>query len=220
MPTNSQLNSQQIDSKIHSFITQCQLEQSVLNQKHPEHIFTNNNQFNFSHNDAGVMVLLQRKPKWEFILTQKSKHLNKHAGQVAFPGGKFDTADTHILNTAYRETHEEIGIPEHHITPIYCVKPIMSRYNVNVHPILATLDDEATYQPDYQEVSHAFSVPIDYFVQTPITHYRVEQGLDAPAWKYEDFIIWGFTAGVLAHLIKLIFNVESISAFDFRPVKI
>ena len=59
---------------------------------------------------AAVLVVLwgsNDDPK--VILTQRSEHLKSHAGEVAFPGGKWDPEDTDLLQTALRETFEEIG---------------------------------------------------------------------------------------------------------------
>ena len=43
------------------------------------------------------------------IMTEKPKHLNIHAGEIAFPGGKWHENDHDLLDTALRETDEEIG---------------------------------------------------------------------------------------------------------------
>ncbi len=220
MQRNSQINSQQIDSKIRTFIARCQDVKLTEYKNHPDNRYSlSANRCQFSQSDAGVMVLLQQQPQWQFVLTQKAQHLNKHAGQVAFPGGKFDSSDLHILNTAYRETFEEIGIDANLIQPFYSVKPIMSRYNVKVHSFLALLDKNAVYKPDMKEVSHTFTVPIKYLVQTPLQHKIVEHNLEAPAWEVGNFMIWGFTAGVINHLLHIIFGVKNSSAFDFRFIK-
>jgi 8-oxo-dGTP pyrophosphatase MutT (NUDIX family) len=60
---------------------------------------------------AAVMLLLQGDPlDPHVILTQRAKHLNHHAGEVAFPGGMKEPGDQNLLATALRETEEEIGL--------------------------------------------------------------------------------------------------------------
>ena len=59
---------------------------------------------------AAVMVLLTDSAEPELIFTLRAKHLNQHAGEVCFPGGKWEPQDDSLLTTALRETHEEIGL--------------------------------------------------------------------------------------------------------------
>ncbi|MEE9512298.1 MAG: CoA pyrophosphatase, partial [Nitrosopumilaceae archaeon] len=58
---------------------------------------------------ASVLVLIYgTEPK--VIMTEKPKHLNIHAGEISFPGGKWNENDHDLLDTALRETDEEIGL--------------------------------------------------------------------------------------------------------------
>ncbi|RYZ32398.1 MAG: CoA pyrophosphatase [Sphingobacteriales bacterium] len=59
---------------------------------------------------AAVMVLMTEEVSPKIIFTLRSKHLNQHAGEVCFPGGKWEPQDHSLLTTALRETHEEIGV--------------------------------------------------------------------------------------------------------------
>ncbi len=58
---------------------------------------------------ASVLVIIyDTEPK--VIMIEKSKKLNIHAGEIAFPGGKWIEDDNDLLETALRETGEEIGL--------------------------------------------------------------------------------------------------------------
>ena len=62
--------------------------------------------------EAAILLALtceQDDPK--IILTKRAEHLRSHAGEVAFPGGKWEPGDNDLLMTALRETHEEIDLP-------------------------------------------------------------------------------------------------------------
>ena len=52
------------------------------------------------------------------LLTQRSAHLNDHAGQIAFPGGKIDATDASPLDAALREAEEEVGLTRDFVEPI------------------------------------------------------------------------------------------------------
>ncbi len=69
---------------------------------------------------ASVLIpLLESEGELFVLLTQRSKQLRSHAGQVSFPGGKQDTQDANSLETALRETHEEIGLPPENVEIIW-----------------------------------------------------------------------------------------------------
>ena len=62
--------------------------------------------------DAGVLMLIEERAQGPFVyLTKRANHLKHHPGQIAFPGGKTDPADTDQIDTALREANEEIGLP-------------------------------------------------------------------------------------------------------------
>ncbi|WP_025620955.1 NUDIX hydrolase, partial [Vibrio parahaemolyticus] len=66
--------------------------------------------------DAAVLIGFVDRPEGlQVILTKRAEHLRHHPGQISFPGGKFEPEDIHLVNTALRETNEEVGIEDKHI---------------------------------------------------------------------------------------------------------
>ena len=65
--------------------------------------------YNGTNKLASVLVVIYGKDPI-IVMTQKPKTLNFHAGEISFPGGKFDPNDSDLLDTALRETREEIGL--------------------------------------------------------------------------------------------------------------
>src|SRR5215468_6528665 len=64
--------------------------------------------------EAAVLVaLLQRDDELHVLYTRRSDRLASHRGEVAFPGGRFDRRDPHLLAAALREAYEEVGIEPH-----------------------------------------------------------------------------------------------------------
>lgn len=60
---------------------------------------------------AAVLIPVVRREQPGLLLTQRSPHMRKHAGQVAFPGGAVDSTDASLIAAALREAHEEVAIP-------------------------------------------------------------------------------------------------------------
>src|SRR6202030_3993581 len=67
---------------------------------------------------AAVLIPVIDRPQPTVLLTQRSTHLNEHAGQISFPGGKIDAADASPLDAALREAEEEIGLKRDFIDPV------------------------------------------------------------------------------------------------------
>ena len=62
---------------------------------------------------AAVLIPIVDHAQPTVLLTQRAAHLNDHAGQISFPGGKIDATDAAPLDAALREAEEEIGLDAH-----------------------------------------------------------------------------------------------------------
>ncbi|WP_252405299.1 NUDIX hydrolase, partial [Escherichia coli] len=67
---------------------------------------------------AAVLVPIIERDEPTVLLTQRSAHLNDHAGQVAFPGGKIDPTDASPRDAALREAEEEVGLDRSFVEPV------------------------------------------------------------------------------------------------------
>ena len=65
-----------------------------------------------------MCLFIEKNNKIYLILTKRSEKLNQHAGEISFPGGSLENQDKNSLMAAFRETYEEIGIPESRINVI------------------------------------------------------------------------------------------------------
>lgn len=69
------------------------------------------NRATLNQRQAAVLIPVVRREQPGLLLTQRSPHMRKHAGQVAFPGGAVDSTDASLIAAALREAHEEVAIP-------------------------------------------------------------------------------------------------------------
>ena len=93
-----------------------------------------------------AVLLIERSEgasDWQLLLTQRTAHLNSHAGEVAFPGGMKDETDVHLQATALRETAEEVGLQPHQLTVTGRLPRAFTRKGVEVHPYMARLQAPA-----------------------------------------------------------------------------
>ncbi len=160
---------------------------------------------------AAVLVpLVTRGDSLHVILTQRTGHLSRHPGQVAFPGGRIDDGDESPVAAALRETEEETGIERHFVEPLGYLDTYLTGTSYRVVPVVALLRSGFTVTPQPQEVADVFEVPLS-FLMNPAHHQRHSrewQGRERffYAMPYGERYIWGATAGMIRNLYGLVYE--------------
>lgn len=154
---------------------------------------------------AAVLVpLVQRDEGLTVLMTQRTAHLNSHAGQVSFPGGKTESHDVDAEDTALRETEEEIGLARERVELIGRLGTRTTGSGFHVTPVVGLIEGPTAFEPDPGEVETIFEVPLP-FVLNPENHKietRLIKGLERQFYvmPYDGFYIWGLTARLLVAL--------------------
>ena len=154
---------------------------------------------------AGVLVALVARPEGPTILlTQRTHHLKQHAGQIAFPGGGREPDDADILETALRETEEEVGLDRRHVEVLGRLEVYETTSAYAVTPVIGWVEPPLDLTVDPFEVEEAFEVPLA-FVLDPANHKRETMFRDGLQRHYyvlpwQGYHIWGATAGMLVNL--------------------
>lgn len=158
---------------------------------------------------AAVMIALTDEADPEVILTKRSANLSTHSGEVSLPGGRWDTTDPSLEYTALRETEEEIGVPADAVRVLGPLWKRATRWQVQVTPWLGVVSPDVKLTPNPGELDAIFRVPLSFFLADPrIRTDRVtidQRAVYLPAYQFEGYEIWGFTAGVLTEfLVKVL----------------
>lgn len=161
----------------------------------------------FELREAAVLVPLVDRPGGiTILLTRRTEHLRRHAGQIAFPGGRVEEGDRDHVATALRETEEEIGLPRDRIEPIGALDRYVTRTGFTVTPVVGLVHPPFSLSLDAHEVADSFEVPLD-FVLDPAN--RQTQGAEYQGivrhfyvFQYGPRHIWGATAGMLVNLAE------------------
>ncbi len=155
---------------------------------------------------AAVLVpLIDRGAGMTVLLTQRTEHLNDHAGQISFPGGRVEDHDADPIDTALRETEEEIGLTRDPIEVVGCLDTCVTGTGFKVVPVVGLVTPPFTLTLDSFEVADTFEVPLE-FVLDPANHERREAVFDGVGRRefyvlpYRDRYIWGATARMLVNL--------------------
>ena len=143
------------------------------------------------------------------IFTERTAHLNDHAGQVSFPGGRFEPADGSAVTTALREAEEEIGLAREAVEVVGCLDAHDTSSGFSVVPVIGLVAPSYSLTLDAFEVAEAFEVPLS-FLFDPANRRREEA-----FWRgrmhcydvYDDFeghMVWGVTARIVASLQEVL----------------
>ncbi len=154
-------------------------------------------------NKAAVLVgiCFSEKKQPSVLLTKRAGHLKNHPGQIAFPGGKFESEDRTLVNTALREAEEEIGLNRSIPKKLGILPKHETITKFLVTPIIFQLPYKLDLKIDKNEVDEVFYVPLEHFLT--LDNYRIQ----ARKWQeelryyyvvpYGPYYIWGATARIL-----------------------
>lgn len=157
---------------------------------------------------AAVMVLITDEANPQLVFTLRAKHMTSHAGEVCFPGGRWELQDVTLLASALRETHEEIGLQASHLEVLGALPARTTRAGTKVTPFVAVIPANYDFVPNEQELDVVFTVPLLELLndlQIRIDSYEYQNKKHhIPVYAYQDYEIWGFTAAVTAELLDLL----------------
>ena len=151
---------------------------------------------------AVLVIIYDSQPK--VLMIEKSKKLNWHAGEIAFPGGKWTEDDSDLLETALRETQEEIGIKVSRndvIGQLENVQTLNSGFTIT--PFVTVLDKIPQLKTTY-EVESVLQIPLIPLLQTLDDDLNPEHKSlqEMYTFTYNDKTVWGASARILKHLVN------------------
>jgi 8-oxo-dGTP pyrophosphatase MutT (NUDIX family) len=157
-----------------------------------------------SPRQAAVLILLfPSDDGLSFVLTRRAEHpQDVHSGQISLPGGSQEVSET-IIQTALRETHEELGIDP---SPIRIMGTLTALYippsDFDVHPVVGYTESRPLWYPDPVEIAEAIECPVSWILDN--TKKVVEDWdinglqLRVPWYDVHRHHVWGATAIILS----------------------
>lgn len=185
-----------------------------------------------NYSPSAVMLLLfPINNELHLLFTKRAEHLMHQPGDISFPGGRKEN-DEILLETALRETQEELGISPKDITVLGSIDFMLTAAGIIIMPFIGFVPNIKIEQIHFStdEVAEIFTVPISFFKETePEIHYlylspftkedfpyeRIHGGKNYPFatpkipelfYQYQQYTIWGITAQITHHAMQLLFS--------------
>ena len=154
---------------------------------------------------ASVLVVIYGKEPF-ILMTEKAKSLKVHGGEISFPGGKWCAKDQDLLETAIRETEEELSLQisrEQVIGQLDNVITLNSKYKIT--PFVAILENISPLKPN-SEVKSILNIPLASFLKTMTKDTNPEHISIKEMYTltFEKYNIWGASARMLRQLNTLL----------------
>ena len=175
--------------------------------------------------EAAILVPIVVRNGAPFVLvTVRSTNLSRHAGEISFPGGKRDPGDSSLIDTALRETMEEIGLNKERITVLGSLAPYVTIAKFLVTPVVAKVVDFESFRAKLNpfEVSEMLIVPLENFIKKDSHECRrvTFNGTDFVVDTFQFaqngsvHVIWGLTAVISTDVASLLF--DRLPEFEYQ----
>jgi 8-oxo-dGTP pyrophosphatase MutT (NUDIX family) len=156
--------------------------------------------------DAAVLVPMFGHPAHPgLVFTERRLDLRRHAGEISFPGGRQDSPDEALMNTALREAEEEIGLSPSEVEVAGALPPVGTFVTgYKVHPFVGTIPEGVRFRPNPGEVAAVLLFTLDELREGFAMRRLVRRGIPirTPTYEVGEHLIWGATARILSDFLE------------------
>lgn len=170
-----------------------------------------NSQHHFA--DASVLLAITDEKQPHLVLTKRATHLNKHAGEISFAGGKRESSDSDNIMVALRESEEEIGLRQQDVHIIGDLPSQKSKYGLTVQPIVGIIPPNYPFQVQADEIECILLISIQDFLDAEVVPYRIQYAgamYRVPSFQLQGEIIWGLTGRMIVDFMRQVFDYDKI----------
>ena len=158
---------------------------------------------------AAVMVLVYRKDDQLCVLLNKrSQSVAEHKGEISFPGGRREDGDRTSVDTALRETFEEMGVRPEDVEVLGELDDAATNSNYVISPVVGTIPESYDFKPDKREVAEVIEIPLQELTAPRALRQeaRIVDGgvVVRPSYAYQGHLVYGATASLLARFLELL----------------
>jgi 8-oxo-dGTP pyrophosphatase MutT (NUDIX family) len=153
---------------------------------------------------AVLLPIMEYNNELTVLFTVRANHLRHHAGQISFPGGKQELTDNSLVETALRETHEEVGLPPYKVEVVGNLPVYRTVSRFEVIPYVGFVSAPTRLILDKNEVESTFEVPLSFLMDqnNHLIHWVKRKDGQFPVYfiPWKEHNIWGATAAFVRNL--------------------
>jgi 8-oxo-dGTP pyrophosphatase MutT (NUDIX family) len=155
---------------------------------------------------AVLMLFFLKGDELNVLLTKRTEDVEHHKGQISFPGGSCDDEDAHIIDTALRESEEEVGLMRGAIEVLGIFDEYETPSGFSITPVVAYTESLPLLTRNAAEVAEILEVPVSLFLDEG--NERVEQRnrfgrtIEVYFYRHGQHEIWGATAAILRAFLR------------------
>lgn len=162
---------------------------------------------------AAVLIPIIDRTEPTVLFTRRTDTMRRHAGQVAFPGGRIDPEDDSAVTAALREAHEEVALPPNEVRVLGTLDRYETGTGYSITPVVGLVTPDLPLVPCEAEVAAVFETPLAHLLD-PANHQLREAEWQGRLRRYyaidwETHHIWGATAGIIVNLARRLAQVTA-----------
>ncbi len=173
----------------------------LLAQREKQHIVDPNRV------SAAVLVPIYEKDgQYHILFIKRTEWVEKHKGEISFPGGVYEAYDDTLLNTALRESAEEINLMPDDVEVLGELDDVVSaKTNYRITPFLAFIPWPYEFKVDGHETEAIIEAPIPALMDIGYSRQESVDGETVTVYyyNYQGRVIWGATARVLTKFLDI-----------------
>jgi len=157
---------------------------------------------------AAVLVpFFEKEGALHLLLTRRSEGVQRHRGEIAFPGGGWEPGDAGLFETALRECREEIGLDPAVVKPLGALDDHETVTGFCVSPFVGLIPYPYPFVLDPEEINGLIEVPFSFLLDPKNRRSRTllyrERPRTITSYLYGEHDIWGATAEIIKGLVRI-----------------
>lgn len=170
---------------------------------------------------SAVLIAITDEAHPKILYTLRASHLNHHAGEVSFAGGKREQNDTDNASVALREMWEETGISPDVVTVIGELPFQHAKSGMLVLPVVGVISPDVAITPEVGEIARIFWGDLATVAEQATVEYRLDyQGhqIVSPSFIVDGETVWGLTGRITASLLEIGFDRKIAWEYKIKPL--
>ena len=152
---------------------------------------------------SAVLLLLYRKDgEYAVLFNKRTQKVEFNKGEICFPGGGMDEGDAGLMETALRETHEEMGISPASVTVLGELDETTTRAGFVIRPFVGTIPYPYEFRPNEDEVAEVLEVPVSSLLDT--RNVEDADWAHSKVYSFGEHKIFGATARILEQFLDAV----------------